>query len=165
MLRKGSGSMTDLSNLRSQDLAATGNFSRDQQSRARASVQGTSALSSSVQGNDADPLSSEAAQQATRRAARLNASKASDEEVASLLAERQQLLDKYFAGTITKGESTRLEYVRWSLDRIEDARHGAALDTLESHVARFEDLAEQLDALREQLGRAALNPLRQRRGR
>jgi hypothetical protein len=118
-----------------------------------------------VQGNDTNPLSSEVAQQATRRAARLNASKISDQEIADLLAERQKLLDKYFAGTITKGESTRLDYVRWSLGRIEDAKHGAALDTLESHVTRFEELSEQLDALREQLGRAVLNPPRQRRGR
>lgn len=156
--------MTNLSNVGSQDLAS-GNVSREQPGRARASVQGTSALGSSVQGNDTDPLSSEAAQQATRRAARLNASKVSDEEIASLLAERQVLLDKHFDGTITRGERTRLEYVRWSLDRIEDAKHGAALDTLESHVERIEELAEQLDALRDQLGRAALNPARSHRRR
>ena len=157
--------MTNLTNVESQDLTGGISLGRELSSRARASVQGTSALGSSVQSNDADPLRSEAAQQATKRAARLNASKASEEEVASLLAERQGLLDKYFAGTITKGESTRLEYVRWSLDRIEDAKHGAALDMLESHVARFEELAGQLDALREQLGRAAMNSLRQRRRR
>ena len=155
--------MTNLSTMGSRDVASSGNLSHEQPIDAPTWAQGTSAQSASLQGEmRTDPLRAEAAQQATRRAARLNASKVSDQEIADLLAERQKLLDKHFAGTLTKSERTRLEYVRWSLDRIDDAKHGAALDVLESHVTRFEELSDQLDTLREQLARAALNS---RRGR
>lgn len=57
-----------------------------------------------------------------------------DQEAIALLDERQALLDKKFDGTITKSELNRLEYVRWSLDRIEDARYGENLDALAKKV-------------------------------
>jgi hypothetical protein len=100
----------------------------------------------------------ETAQQVHKLAGRLNASAVSDEEHKDLLAERQQLLDKHFAGTITRKETVRLEYVRWSLDRIEDAKHGASLDRLEARIAEFEKLAEHLGHLQEELNRAASKP-------
>jgi len=96
-----------------------------------------------------------AQQAATRLAGRLNASKVTDTERNALLAERQQLLDKQLAGTITRKDAMRLEYVRWSLDRIDDARHGASIDKLESYVAEFQRVANQLQGLRQDLDRAA----------
>lgn len=87
----------------------------------------------------------------SRRAGRLNATKATPKEVADLLAKRQALLDKKFAGTITRQEENRLEYVRWSLDRIEDARHGETLDHLEAAVVRYEQLEDRLRDLKGQL--------------
>lgn len=89
--------------------------------------------------------------QAARRAGRLNAASASDEELESLLAERQQLLDKKFDGTISRSEMNRLTYVGWSLDRIEDARSGGALDDLETAVARYEQFSNELSALERQI--------------
>ena len=38
----------------------------------------------------------------------------------ALLRERQELLDKKFSGELTYAESTRLAWVRWQLDRLED---------------------------------------------
>ena len=60
-----------------------------------------------------------------RLAGRLNAASISEEEHTALLEERQLLLDKVFDGTISRKEEIRLDYVRWSLDRIEDAKHGS----------------------------------------
>jgi len=42
------------------------------------------------------------------------------------------VLDKKFAEIITRKEENRLEYVRWSLDRIEDAKYGQSLELLEA---------------------------------
>jgi hypothetical protein len=137
----------------------------DQPSTVRGSVQGASGLGSTGQSRPpADPLNVDAAEDATKRAARLNASKVPEKELQDLLTERQQLLDKYFAGEISKKETVRLDYVRWSLDRIEDAKHGSALDNLERHIVQFEKVAEQLTTLQQQLNRSANRPP-QRRGR
>ena len=89
--------------------------------------------------------------QMARRAGRLNASSISNEEESRLLAERQRLLDKQFDKTITRAEAIRLEYVRWSLDRIEDAKHGPSLDALERRIARFEAFAAEVQDLKRQL--------------
>jgi hypothetical protein len=92
-----------------------------------------------------------AKQQIARLTARLNASKVSDVEAKAWLEEREQLVSKQLEGTITKKELARLDYVRWSLDRIEDGKHGAVLDGLESHIIQFEKVANQLSRLNNDL--------------
>jgi hypothetical protein len=89
--------------------------------------------------------------QMARRAGRMNASSISNDEETQLHAERQKLLDKQFDNTITRAESIRLEYVRWSLDRIDDAKHGQALDALEQQIARYEAFAAEVRDLKAQL--------------
>ncbi|KRB40990.1 hypothetical protein [Phenylobacterium sp. Root700] len=86
-----------------------------------------------------------------RKAGRVNARAISDAEQDALLTERQTLLDAVFDGTATRKEERRLEYIRWSLDRIEDAKHGEHLDRLEEVVVRYEHFLKDLQALREQL--------------
>ncbi len=93
--------------------------------------------------------------QAARLAARLNASKVPASEIKSLHEERQRLVAKQLDETITKTELIRLEYVRWSLDRIEDAQHGASLDELERSIAQFGKLANNLKSLHDGLQKAA----------
>jgi len=85
------------------------------------------------------------------RAGRLNATKITPEERESLLGERQRLLDKKLSGAITRRETNRLEYVRWSLDRIEDAEHGETLDAIELAISHYEDIKDWLVDLREKL--------------
>src|SRR5690348_848539 len=51
-----------------------------------------------------------------RRLGRLSAAAISRGEEEELHRERQRLLDKKFAGTLTRSEANRLSYVRWSLD-------------------------------------------------
>lgn len=87
-----------------------------------------------------------------RKAGRMNASAATDAELKALLRERAELLDKLLDKSITRREENRLAYVRWSLDRIEDARHGDALDELESAISRYEQFAADIHNLRQQLG-------------
>jgi hypothetical protein len=86
-----------------------------------------------------------------RLAGRMNAASISEEEHNALLEERQRLLDRMFAETLTRRESNRLQYVRWSLDRIEDAKHGPALDVLEDAVSMYERFVSDVADLREQL--------------
>lgn len=89
--------------------------------------------------------------QSLRNAARLNASKISRQEHLSLLAEREELLKAKYERGLSIREITRLEYVRWSLDRIEDAKHGASLDTLEAAVYKYREALSELQALRASL--------------
>jgi hypothetical protein len=86
-----------------------------------------------------------------RLAGRVNAASVSDEEHNAWLAERQSLLDKKLAGTITRREANRLTYVRWSLDRIEDAKYGHTLDRLGGAVSDYERFATELSDLYRQL--------------
>jgi hypothetical protein len=87
----------------------------------------------------------------TRMAGRLNVANISERETGELLGERQALLDKKLSNQITRQEENRLEYVRWSLDRIEDAKYGETLDLLDEYVKRYERLEIGLQDLREQL--------------
>ena len=80
----------------------------------------------------------------TKAAARLNATTITSKEHDDFLSERQSLLDKLFTDTITQEEKNRLQYVRWSLDKIEDAKHGAALDALEVQADAYENLLSEL---------------------
>jgi hypothetical protein len=83
----------------------------------------------------------------SRIAGNINAASSTEEEYQALLRERQRLLDKRLGGTAERKELNRLEYVRWSLDRIEHARHGQALEVLESAVARYETVLDDLRSL------------------
>jgi hypothetical protein len=105
----------------------------------------------------------DATHEVARIAGRLNASVVSDEERDAFLAERSDLLDKFLAGTITRKEEIRLEYVRWSLDRIEDARHGPAMDRLEGQIEEFRKLAASLSGLHSNLNDLSTKKKRQRR--
>jgi hypothetical protein len=92
-----------------------------------------------------------------KRAGRLSAALTTSDERDRLLKERQQLLDKKFAGVMTKLEENRLSYVRWTLDRIEDALYGPMLDEIEAKLLQYEhlrrDIASLQDVLHSSLGR------------
>jgi hypothetical protein len=83
----------------------------------------------------------------SKLAGRINAANISASELREFLRERKRLLTKKLEGNITQRESNRLEYVRWTLDRIEDARDGHVLEALESSVGQYEHLAEDLTTL------------------
>lgn len=90
-----------------------------------------------------------------RKAGRIAALQVSEAEHQAFLRERQSLLEKLFAKTITEREEIRLEYVRWSLDRIEDAKHGSNLDRIEDSITRYERFLEGLDQFKMSLERAS----------
>ncbi|WP_156392748.1 hypothetical protein [Rhizobium sp. Root482] len=95
-----------------------------------------------------------------KAAARLNATTATAKEEEDLLSERQRLLDRLFSGEITTEEKNRLDYVRWSLDRIEDARHGATLDALEIQADAYESFVVEVNKFYEQLNSRVQRPKR-----
>jgi hypothetical protein len=88
-----------------------------------------------------------------RRAGRINAGSVSDEEFQNLLDERQALLDRKLDKSISRKEEIRLQYVQWSLDRIEDAKYGEHLDALENWVGKYEEFLSEMHQLREQLAK------------
>jgi hypothetical protein len=89
--------------------------------------------------------------QSARIAGRINALSVSEGEYQALLSERQSLLDKKFSNPMSRRDEIRLEYVRWSLDRVEDARYGASLDILESAVGAYETFLGDLKTLETQI--------------
>jgi hypothetical protein len=92
-----------------------------------------------------------------RVAGRMNAASASEDERRALLSERAAILKKKFESPLTKAEVRRLEYVRWSLDRIEDARTGVNLDMLESRVAEYEDFLDEIRTLQDKISNIGRN--------
>jgi hypothetical protein len=98
---------------------------------------------------------------AAKIAGRINAANISDRDLDELLAERKRLLDKQFDETITRKESNRLDYVHWTLDRIEDARSGQALEALEGYAAQYKAFLDDLNKMQEQL--SARLPKKKRR--
>lgn len=92
-----------------------------------------------------------AREQSLRNAARINAASTSDEEYQRLLKERARLVQQKFSGELSLEGAARLEYVRWSLDRIEDAKHGYVLDRIEDAVIRYREALQDLQGLRANL--------------
>jgi hypothetical protein len=98
----------------------------------------------------------------SRLLGRLNTTMVKPAEYEGLLKERQALLDKKFDGTMTRVDENRLEYVRWSLGRIQDARSGPALDALESMVAGYQQFLGDMRNFEQQL-RDATQPSKKAR--
>lgn len=65
----------------------------------------------------------------------------------ALIDERNQLVTKKFEVGLSTKEERRLTYVRWQLDRIDDAESGQYLDFLEAVAQEQENLAQQIDRL------------------
>ena len=94
--------------------------------------------------------------EAARLAGRLNAAQTSPAEERNWLKERETLLKKQMVGVeLTRGEMARLQYVRWNLARIEDARVGPKLDELESVITKYESFLSEISRLRRDLDAAS----------
>ncbi|MCA9589932.1 MAG: hypothetical protein KC657_31730 [Myxococcales bacterium] len=89
---------------------------------------------------------------ANPRAGRALAARVSDEQRTRLLQEHRQLAQKKFReGGVTLREERRLQYVRWALDRIEDAESGEQLDRLRLVAQLQERLAADIVAFKSQV--------------
>lgn len=86
-----------------------------------------------------------------RRAARLNALSIKESELTNFLDEHQKLISTKFSIGLNRSEERRLAYVRWNLDKIQDARHGHTLDALEDAIARYENFGDEVRSLVQQL--------------
>jgi hypothetical protein len=81
----------------------------------------------------------------TRAVSRALARNVPQEECDALFAEHGTLVDKLMAeGNHSQKERARLAYVRWQLDRIEDARIGEGLDALEKLTQLHETISAEV---------------------
>lgn len=64
-----------------------------------------------------------------------------------IIDERNQLVRKQFKGGLSVKEENRLKYVRWQLDRIDDAETGGFLDYLQIITEGHEKFAKELQGL------------------
>lgn len=80
-----------------------------------------------------------------RATSRALARAVSEAEVSELMAEHGTLVDKKFEdGTLSSRDRARLAYVRWQIDRIEDANIGEQLDLLEHLTELHESISAEV---------------------
>jgi hypothetical protein len=89
--------------------------------------------------------------EAAKFAGRMNAAQTSADEERDLLEKRKMLLQAQMQRPLTRPEKARLAYVRWNLDRIEDARIGPHLDKLEAAIFRYENFMAEIASLKREL--------------
>ncbi len=85
--------------------------------------------------------------------ARMSARQVDDGEVERLLSEHRILAHEKVMGRADCRQLARLEYVQWTLDRIDDAKSGPALDVLDSEVSLMKQLGEDLISLKRSIDR------------
>lgn len=74
------------------------------------------------------------------------------EAYAELMANRNALVSKQFAGGLSKQESRKLELLRWKLDQIDDSRMGYSFERMSPLVEMHEQLAASVHGLVRRLG-------------
>jgi hypothetical protein len=65
----------------------------------------------------------------------------------NLIEERNKLVNKKFKKGLNKNEERHLTFVRWQLDRIDDAESGNTLDLFEKFVDEHERFAGEIESL------------------
>lgn len=65
----------------------------------------------------------------------------------NLIEERNLLVSKKFDEGLNKNEENRLAFVRWQLNRIEDAEIGDDLDKFEKMASEYEKFSKDLEKL------------------
>ena len=88
-------------------------------------------------------------------AARNSAASTSRTEERDLLKERARLLNLKMRGRLNAQQQTRLDYVRWNLDQIENARLGPSLDKLQAAVEQYKALLKEIGTLKGEFDRDA----------
>jgi hypothetical protein len=84
-------------------------------------------------------------------------------EKKTIIHERNQLVQKQFKVGLSTKEETRLKYVRWQLDRIDDAESGEFLDYLEKFTEGHEKFAKELKGFLGQLPKIQTSPKRHKK--
>lgn len=70
----------------------------------------------------------------------------------NLIKERNELVRKKIKERLTKKEQIRLTFLKWQLDRIDDAKHGEHLDFLGRIVGAQEEFAKEIGMFLSQIG-------------
>ncbi len=64
-----------------------------------------------------------------------------------LIKERNSLIQKKYDSDLTGSEKNRLEFIRWQLDRIDDAEIGDQLDSYEKMAEEYKKFSYDLEKL------------------
>ncbi len=97
-----------------------------------------------------------------RKINRLITRKISTGEKEAVINERNQLIQKQFKGGLSPKEERRLTYVRWQLDRIDDAESGEFLDYLGQITESHEKFEKELKGLLGQMEIVQSRPKRRK---
>lgn len=89
----------------------------------------------------------------------------SPEQKQALIEERNGLVSKKFKEGLTAKEERHLTYVRWQLDRIDDAEHGETLDVFDQITKDHEGFASQLKKLLGQLAGVKVTGKEKKKGK
>ena len=84
-------------------------------------------------------------------AGRVNAGRISEAEIADKIAQHAALVLKKYEDKLSFEEERKLTYLRWDLDRIENAFHGPGLDVLEAAVSDYENFYKRLASFADDL--------------
>jgi hypothetical protein len=102
---------------------------------------------------------------AIRKINRLVTSLAPEAERQKILQERNELVRRQFKGGISEREEKRLEFLRWQLDRFDDADRGEALDRLEIITQTHEKFAKELTSFLDQVNTTLKAQSKPRKGK
>lgn len=78
---------------------------------------------------------------------------------------RAALAQRAVSQQLSRGERSRLQYLEWQIDQIEDAMGGAHLDLLEALARKHEDIAKQVGDLMSKLTEQSPTTLQRRPSR
>lgn len=98
----------------------------------------------------------------SRELSRALARRIPDTVVKALMEEHGILAEKLVDHSLSAREKARLTYVRWQLDRIEDARIGEDLDALEELAALHEAISDEVARFVGQVEHVSQAPRRRR---
>jgi hypothetical protein len=82
------------------------------------------------------------------------------EAYADLMADRNALVSKHFAGGLSKAENRRLELLRWKLDQIDENRMGNSLQKMLPLTEMHDQLAASVQGLVDRLAELRPNAVR-----
>lgn len=96
---------------------------------------------------------------------RANTSKISQAERDKIFNERDELVEKKFKTHLSAQEERRLTYIRWQLDRFDDAESGEFLDYIGKITESHEKLAEELKGFTGEIEKLQISKPKKRKGK
>jgi hypothetical protein len=68
------------------------------------------------------------------------------------ITKHSELVRKKFTGGLSNDEQKQLDFIRWQMDRIDDARNGEHMDHLTQIIESHEEFAQDLEKILSKIG-------------